>query len=156
MAPCPSPLATRAGVELSVLVVAADADAGRSYATLLRVTGHSVRTATDCRAAVILAADCLPDVAVIDLDPSKRGSLVKALTSNPPHGRRPLMVAISDCLPAGGNDWPDAGFDACLPKPVDPEILLNLLRRFDRVVAPTLADAPQYAKVAGSNPTRKR
>jgi CheY-like chemotaxis protein len=130
------------------LVVAADADAASCYVALLKVAGHSARTAADSRAAAVQAADLSPDVAVIDLHPSRYGGLVEALTSNRPHGRRPLMVAISNCLPVEANGWlQDGGFDVCLSKPVDPEALIGLLLGFKRVLAPNQADDACVADV---------
>jgi CheY-like chemotaxis protein len=152
------PLTPRAGPGLSVLVVAADADAARSYAALLRVTGHRVRTAADDPGAAALAAVSFPDVAVIDLYPPGRPSaVVAALSGARQGGRRPLMLAICDDLPGEGFGCPPvAGLDVRLPKPVDPDALLGLLRRFERIVAPAPADNPWVADGPNSTGTSGR
>jgi CheY-like chemotaxis protein len=53
-------------------------------------------------------------------------------------GKRPLLVAVSGCAsPDDHRKSAQAGIDLHLDKPVDPGVLVGVLRRFERVLAPT-------------------
>jgi two-component system CheB/CheR fusion protein len=123
---------------LSVLVVEDDAQAARAYATLLGVCGFHTRTAGDGVEALELAAADAPDVALVDIRlPKVDGwSVARELTRIA--GRRPLLVALT-ALSQPGDEARSlaAGFDAHITKPVDPDALLGLLRRFGRLIAET-------------------
>jgi CheY-like chemotaxis protein len=122
---------------LNVLVVEDDADAGHTYDALLSLFGHRVRVAPDGPTALGLAADVAPDVVLIDhglpgMDDCELAKRLRQQSSD----RRPLMVAIT-----GSGDVEDrrrsraAGIDLHLTKPVDPESLRRLLRRFEQVIS---------------------
>lgn len=125
---------------LSVLVVEDDVDAADSYMVLLGLFGHRVRTAGDGPTALRLAAEDAPDVALIDISlPGLDGyQVARALACAA--GRRPLLVAIT-----GYGSADDvrrsylAGFDLHITKPVEPDALRELLRRFGRVIAPAVS-----------------
>ncbi len=119
---------------LSVLVVGERA----GTATVLRHAGHRVRTAPDGPAAVRLAGEEQPDVVLLEIGlPGVSGhELVAILSRHPTHGRRPLLIAVN------GHEADDRrrsavdGIDLHLVGPVDPDALLGVLRRFERVIAP--------------------
>jgi CheY-like chemotaxis protein len=121
---------------LSILVVEDNADAAESCAVLLRVWGHRVTTARDGPTALLHAAASVPDVALIDIGlPRMDGYEVARRLREQSSDRRPFMVAIT------GHGMADdrvraarAGIDLHLLKPVEPELLLDLLRSFERVV----------------------
>jgi CheY-like chemotaxis protein len=127
-------LADEARTGLSVLVVEDDADAAHTYAVLLGIFGHRVRIAADGPAAVRLAAESAPDVALIDIGlPGMDGCAVAERLRGASADRRPLLVAITGYGEAEFRRRSDeAGIDLHLKKPVDPEKLLRLLRRFER------------------------
>jgi CheY-like chemotaxis protein len=126
---------------LSVLVVEDNHDAADSYATLLSMVGHKVQKALDGQTALRAAAELLPDVALIDICLPDIDGYKIAQRLSQQDGRRPLLVAITGYgAEEDVHRSYQAGFDLHLTKPVDPEALINLLRRFERVVAPTGAN----------------
>jgi CheY-like chemotaxis protein len=126
---------------LSVLVIEDDANVARSYEILLGLFGHRVTVAADGETAVRVAAEVAPDVALIDIGlPRLDGYRVAAQIRAQSESRRPLLVAVTGY----GRDEDrmrsrEAGIDLHLTKPVDPEVLRRLLRRFERVIAHTVA-----------------
>jgi two-component system, OmpR family, response regulator len=126
---------------LSVLVVEDNHHAADSCATLLSMFGHRVQMAFDGQTALRAAAELQLDVALIDIRLPDIDGYTIAQRLSQQNGHRPLLVAVT-----GYGAEEDiqrsylAGFDLHLTKPVDPEALIKLLRRFERVVAPTGAD----------------
>jgi CheY-like chemotaxis protein len=134
---------------LRVLVVEDDSDAAQSYAALLELSGHRVRVAVDGLTALRLVAESVPDVALIDIGlPGIDGCEVARRIRGQSRGHRPLLVAITGY---GMDDERHraiaAGIDLHLLKPVDPALLLHLLRRFERVVNAV----PPAAALAGAS-----
>jgi CheY-like chemotaxis protein len=126
------------GVGLRILVVEDDADTAQSTALLLRLYGHRVRVAPDGRAALRLARRARPDVVLLDLGlPGMDGWEVARRLGEQLFARPPFLVALSGY---GGEEdrrrSEQAGIHLHLVKPVDPEFLRRLLRRFQEVVMP--------------------
>jgi CheY-like chemotaxis protein len=118
---------------LRVLVVEDHVDGADSMASLLRLYGYQVQIARDGLAACTCAATCLPDVVLLDIalpgcDGYEVARRIRVLSDGKP---RPFLVAISryakdtDRIRSGA-----AGIDLHFAKPMDPEVLLGLLRRF--------------------------
>jgi two-component system, OmpR family, response regulator len=123
-----------APVGLRVLVAAANPATAVQMEMLLGMDGHDVRLARDEPSALRAVEAYDPDVLLLDegvpgLDDRefarrlKRRNVFKA----------PLLIEMGgrgdDCRQAA-----NTGVDLHLPKPVDPVFLLDLLRRFQRVV----------------------
>jgi signal transduction histidine kinase/ActR/RegA family two-component response regulator len=112
-----------------VLVVEDNDDAREMVRTALTVAGHEVHEAADGRVAVAMAAAVVPDVAIVDIGlPGLDGYDVARAIRAGHGGRSVLLIAMTgygqteDCRRAL-----DAGFDAHLIKPVDPDRLAELV-----------------------------
>jgi two-component system, chemotaxis family, CheB/CheR fusion protein len=116
---------------LRVLVVDDNVDAAVTSAQLLELGGHEVRVAHDGRAALEVAAELLPQAAILDIDlPDMDGyELARRLRNQTPDSR-PFLVAVT----GHGNQAdrlavePDT-FDEVLSKPVGADTLSGLLAR---------------------------
>jgi PAS domain S-box-containing protein len=122
---------TRARPNLARRILAADdnEDALGAVATMLRMRGHQVETAADGAEALQKARDWRPDVALLDIGmPRLDGYEVARRIRGEQWGRDILMIAMTgwgqerDKAQAA-----DAGFDAHMTKPIDPELLGRLL-----------------------------
>jgi CheY-like chemotaxis protein len=127
---------------LHVLVIEDDADTAQSCAVLLELLGHRVQVALDGPAALRMAAEAAPDVALIDIGlPGMDGCEVARQLRQLSGDRRPLLVAVTGY--AQDEDRLStrmAGIDLHLVKPVDPEALRKLLSRFEHILGtPVLA-----------------
>jgi PAS domain S-box-containing protein len=112
------------------IVVADDnADAVDSLAKLLAFLGHETRTARDGQEAIEVAEAFRPEVALLDIGmPRLNGYAAARRIRRQPWGRDMMLVALTGW---GQEDdrrrSREAGFDAHLVKPVDPEALEALL-----------------------------
>ena len=90
-------------------------------------------------AALELAADDPPDVVLLDIRlPDLDGWEVSRWLRKQAggNGKRPLVVAVTGCGTDGDHHKSEeSGVDLHLVKPVDPAILVGVLRRFARVIA---------------------
>jgi signal transduction histidine kinase len=114
-----------------ILVADDNSDARESLATLLSLSGHEVYRAEDGSDALRAAERCRPDVALLDIGmPFANGYEVARQIRDQPWGRHMVLVALtgwgqeSDRLRSR-----EAGFDSHLTKPVDPQVLDDLLAR---------------------------
>jgi PAS domain S-box-containing protein len=114
---------------LNVLVVDDNKDAANSLALLLRQAGHDTLTAYSGASALALASENVPDVVLLDLGmPELDGYDVARLIRK----KRPLKHVRLIALTGYGRDddrqrSQEAGFDAHLVKPVEPQKLRDLL-----------------------------
>ena len=112
-----------------VLVVDDNEDAAAMLAMLLQMSGHTTRIAHDGPQALAAADDFGPDAVLLDIGlPGIDGHEVARRLRRRPGGRELLLLAVT-----GWGQLPDrqattdAGFDAHLVKPVDPDVLLQTL-----------------------------
>jgi CheY-like chemotaxis protein len=98
---------------MNVLVVDDMPDTAETEAAVLALHGHAARTAAGGEEALRLAAQDPPDVVLLDIGmPGMDGwELARRLRAQA-----------------------EAGIDAHLTKPVEPAVLVGLVRRFGRVV----------------------
>jgi PAS domain S-box-containing protein len=118
----PSPVAVR------VVVADDNRDAADSLERILRLFGHDVRVAYDGAAAVALAEDFRPRVAVLDITmPGSNGyDVARKLRAR--HSEGITLVALTGWGQESDRKRAlEAGFDYHLTKPVDPEALNCLL-----------------------------
>jgi CheY-like chemotaxis protein len=119
----------------TVLVVDDDRDFGRSVAELLEMEGFVAVVAGDGREALLVLEEVIPQVILIDLFmPGMNGvELMKVLKND---GRwasipRVVMTAANDRMIGVKEDLP------VLYKPIDPEELVTLMRKYAlRSIAP--------------------
>jgi CheY-like chemotaxis protein len=125
----PTASETRVFVSRRVLVVDDNADSAESLALLLRIQGHLVETAHDGQTAVELAERFQPDAILLDLGmPGMNGYDVCGQIRVQPWGRAILMVAQTGWGQAQDRARTrEAGFDAHLTKPIDPEAIQEML-----------------------------
>jgi CheY-like chemotaxis protein/anti-sigma regulatory factor (Ser/Thr protein kinase) len=112
-----------------VLVVDDNRDAAESLAMLLGVGGHDVRTAHDGPTALAVAAASRPEVVFLDIGlPRMDGYEVARRLRQQVGLRQALIVAVTGYgREEDRRRAEEAGFDAHLVKPADPEELQKLL-----------------------------
>jgi CheY-like chemotaxis protein/anti-sigma regulatory factor (Ser/Thr protein kinase) len=120
---------THSPVRCRVLVVDDNQDSADSLGMLLRIMGHEVRTAHDGLEAISAAAAFQPEVAILDIGlPKLNGYEVAKRIREQPWGKHIVLVALT----GWGQDEhrrqsEEAGFDHHLTKPVEVEVLEELL-----------------------------
>jgi len=96
---------------------------------LLATDGHEVRTAFDGDAALAVAAEFRPQIALIDIGlPKKNGYEVAVELRRLLGSEHMLLVALTGWGQAGDKERArSAGFDEHLTKPVDFELVRSLV-----------------------------
>jgi signal transduction histidine kinase/CheY-like chemotaxis protein len=121
--------ARHAGRKLRLLLVDDDADSLAAMALLLRLWGHGVETARDGPSALAAARAGLPEVVLLDISlPGIDGHEVcRRLRREPGLGRAFLVALTGHAHEDDRRLSSEAGFDEHLVKPVDPDVLKQLL-----------------------------
>ena len=116
-------------VSRRVLVVDDNHDSAESLALLLRLSGHLVETAHDGEMALAVAERFQPDAILLDLGmPRLNGYEVCERIRQRTWGQSILMVAQTGWGQAQDRARTlEAGFDAHLTKPIDPEVVQEML-----------------------------
>jgi CheY-like chemotaxis protein len=128
-----------------LLLIEDNADIGETLRDLLEILGHRVDLASDGLRGVQMALALKPDAALVDIGlPGIDGYEVAHRLRADPVGREILLVALTGYgRPEDRQKALEAGFDAHLVKPVDPEDLTSLIgklsarRREERVTGIT-------------------
>jgi CheY-like chemotaxis protein len=131
----PSPDGRPSGAEESCasgckIVVADDnRDAAVSLTKLLEVMGNEVRTAGDGEEAVVVAEAFRPDAVLLDIGmPRLNGYEAARRIREQPWGRDMVLVALTGWGQEEDKQRSrEAGFDAHMTKPVDPQTLQQFL-----------------------------
>jgi PAS domain S-box-containing protein len=112
-----------------ILLVDDNRDSADSLAMLLRLTGNEVHTAYDGVDGVETAARVRPDVVVLDIGmPKLNGYDACRRIRNEPWGTDMLLIALTGWgQEEDRRRTVEAGFDAHVVKPVDPDAILKLL-----------------------------
>jgi CheY-like chemotaxis protein len=112
-----------------VLIVDDNRDAAEMLGMLVRLWEHEVAMAHDGRSALEVAAGFRPDVVLLDLGlPELDGYEVARRMRRHPDLAEVLLVAVSGYgRPEDLQRTREAGFDEHLVKPVDPQVLAELL-----------------------------
>ncbi len=126
----PAPTPSRPGHR--ILVVEDNTDSREMLRQLLEIEGHEVYDAADGQAAIALARQVRPQIALIDLGlPDLNGyELASRLRGEPHLGSMALIALTGYGAPEDHQRSRDAGFCLHLVKPVDPETLRDV---FDQV-----------------------
>jgi len=117
-----------------VLVVDDNSDHAESLALLLKLMGHETRVAHDGEAALQVAAEFEPNVALIDIGlPRLNGYEVARRLREQPRLRNALLVAQTGWGQESDRARSqEAGFDHHVIKPVAPEVLAEIIDSADR------------------------
>jgi CheY-like chemotaxis protein len=119
----------RPGRRLRVLVIEDNRATADTLRVLFDLRGHEVRVAYDGPTGVDAAREWPPDVVLCDIGlPGLDGYGVAAALLDQPATHRPHLIAVT----AYGSEEArrrseQVGFEKHLVKPVDPEVLLELL-----------------------------
>ena len=113
---------------LTALVVDADALARRRVIGLLRLGGWEVQEAPDVPTALHMAASTPFDLVVTDDPVAGEDGLELLRRLRRDVSRARFLVVTAEPSPATTAEAAAAGAWACLPKPVDPDALLDFLR----------------------------
>lgn len=113
---------------LTALVVDADALARRRLIGLLRLGGWDVQEASGVAAALHMAASTPYDLVVTDVTVGREDGLELLRKLRRDGSRARFLVVTAAPSPATTAEAAAAGAWACLPKPVDPDALLDFLR----------------------------
>ncbi|MEJ0005386.1 MAG: response regulator [Steroidobacteraceae bacterium] len=121
----------RAKVQRRILVADDNSDARESLAALLSLSGHEVFRAQDGSDALESAERHRPQVALLDIGmPLANGYEVARRIRDQPWGRSMVLVALTGWgQESDRRQSQEAGFDSHLTKPVDPDVLEELLAR---------------------------
>ena len=113
-----------------ILVVDDNADAADSLGMLLQVRGEQVRVAYDGQEALRLAGDFDPEVVLLDIGMPKISGYDVARRLREARGDSVFIIAISGWGQEGDRKRAhESGFDHHFTKPVDFELLLDLIDR---------------------------
>jgi signal transduction histidine kinase/ActR/RegA family two-component response regulator len=114
-----------------ILVADDNRDAAESLAMLLEMAGHEVRVAHHGQAALSLAQSFRPDTALLDIGmPDISGYEVAQSLRREPWGAKLLLVALTGWGQDGDKRRAvEAGFDHHLIKPVDPDLLAEMIAK---------------------------
>jgi CheY-like chemotaxis protein len=128
-------------VRRRVLIVDDNKDAAEWLATLLRLSGHETHVALDGVEAVKTAERILPDAVLLDIGlPRVDGYEVCRRIRQQPWGKGLTIVALTGWGQEEDRQKSrEAGFNTHLVKPVDDEVIMNLLASLPAGVT---ADAP--------------
>jgi PAS domain S-box-containing protein len=118
-----------AGANRRILLADDNRDAAESLAIILRLEGHDVELAHDGAAALKAYSQHRPDVALLDIGmPAQDGYEVARQIRAHPGGERVLLIAITGWAQDSDKTRSRAaGFDHHLTKPIEPEVLIELL-----------------------------
>ena len=118
----------------SILIIEDHDDAREALRALLELEGHQVEAAASGPRGVEIARNSMPDIALVDIGLPEVDGYEVARRLRMLSGRRPYLIALT------GYGQPDdvkrayeAGFDAHLLKPVDPDALAKVLTAVPRV-----------------------
>jgi PAS domain S-box-containing protein len=125
----PARRGTNAACALRVLVVDDNRSAAKMLGMLIRAWGGDARVAHDGAEALEVAEQFQPEVALLDLGmPTINGYDVARRLRDEPWGERMVLIAITGWSQEEHKRLArEAGFDHHLAKPVDPDLLRELL-----------------------------
>jgi two-component system cell cycle response regulator DivK len=132
------PLVTQKPV---VLVVDDDFDARTIYATYLKAVGCSVFEASDGRAALDKADELSPDVIIMDLAMPRLDGWEAIRRLRQSSWTREIVIIALSAVPSARDTAFDAGCDAYLAKPCDPQLLWAQIQTLLRLPPPAPASA---------------
>ena len=130
--PCsevPSRAVQPKAVPRRILLIEDNRDARETFRMMLELAGHAVIEAEEGRKGLELLKTELPDIAVIDVGlPGLDGYQIASSFRREPRGNQVMLVALTGYgTPEARERSRAAGFDHHLIKPIDPEVLRDLI-----------------------------
>jgi PAS domain S-box-containing protein len=130
--PCVAPPSSGAPLKTvprRVLVIEDNRDARETFRMMLELAGHQVLEAEEGRKGLELLRTELPDIAVIDVGlPGMDGYQIATAFRKEPTSKQVMLVALTGYgTPEARERSRAAGFDHHLIKPIDPEVLRELM-----------------------------
>jgi len=124
---------------LSIVIVDDSRDTAESTAELLSLSGCKVLIALSGEEGLRLVTQVQPDVVFLDIRmPKIDGYEVARQILARNRGKPPIIVAMTGCgTEADREQTTKAGFHLHLVKPVDPALLIGLIRRIRRTLGYT-------------------
>jgi CheY-like chemotaxis protein len=137
---------------LSVLIVDDSFDTAESTAELLSLSGCKVLIALSGEEGLQLVTQVQPDVVFLDIRmPKIDGYEVARQILARNRGKPPIVVAMTGCgTDVDREQTAKAGFHLHLVKPVDPALLIGLIRRIRRTLG--YAETPPYEPPGSERP----
>jgi signal transduction histidine kinase/CheY-like chemotaxis protein len=125
----PSPAAQPKPVPRRVLLIEDNRDARETFRMMLELAGHQVLEAEEGRKGLELLKTELPDIAVIDVGlPGLDGYQIASSFRKEPTSNQVMLVALTGYgTPEARERSRAAGFDHHLIKPIDPDVLRDLM-----------------------------
>jgi CheY-like chemotaxis protein len=121
---------------MRILVVEDLKDSAETLALMLRLSGYEVTVAPDGPTALRAAEQEQPDVILLDIGlPGMSGHEVAKRLKEKTAGKPAFLIAVTGL--GRGEDRQrskEAGIDIHLVKPVEPEQLEHLLKKFHRII----------------------
>jgi len=126
--------APAAGGGARILVIEDNADARQMLAMLLGLAGHEVHEAADGHDGLAVTESADPEIVLVDIGlPGLDGYEVARRLRGAPRGSARLMIALTGYgQPEDRQRALDAGFDAHIVKPVDPNHLSAVITSLQR------------------------
>ncbi|TCK84185.1 ATP-binding protein [Paraburkholderia sp. BL9I2N2] len=118
------------GPKLQILIIDDNRDAAESLALVLRMNDYEVRSADDGPSGVRVALTWSPDVILLDIGlPGMSGHDVARQLQGARLTRPPVLIALTGFgAEEDRSRSAESGFSRHLVKPVDPDMLIGLLR----------------------------
>lgn len=112
-----------------ILLIEDNPDARETFRMMLELAGHEVLEAAEGRSGLELLRSALPDIAVIDVGlPGLDGYEIASRFRREPQSSRVMLVALTGYgTPEARERSRQAGFDHHLIKPVDPDVLREIM-----------------------------
>jgi two-component system CheB/CheR fusion protein len=122
--------AGRAVLPRRVLVVDDNVDGALSWAILLRIEGHDVQVAHDASRALAIAEGFRPEAAIVDIGLPGMDGVELGRRLRAADGDGLLLIAVSGYAADGDRQRTrEAGFDHHFRKPIEPDVVLELLAK---------------------------
>ena len=120
----------------SILIIEDHDDAREALRALLELEGHSVEAAASGPRGVEMAQARMPDIALVDIGLPEVDGYEVARRLRTLKSGRPYLIALTGYgQPDDVKRARDAGFDAHLLKPVDPDALAKILSAVPRTTS---------------------
>lgn len=123
-----------------ILVVDDNVDVADTLALLLECPQYEVRKAYNGREALDVARSFMPDLIILDIDmPVMDGFTAARMLRDSKTGQdKQMLIALTGMTSANDRlEARNSGFDMILPKPIEPNYLLNMVESVLGRIAPT-------------------